>query len=414
MKNVIVIFALVFLQVYIYAQESRFKSYPIDNSEKNFFTITNFSIKNKSIHIQIANGYALLGSTSEGFTEAIIIPEDGKINGMVNDLTIDDKIDNLYLRFNPKWHTNHLSQFLQNSPLKDSVFEKAINIHKEKFKNYFHAGWDAIIPPDTILICDFTLLSSRMRIATMGEQCAVLSDISKLFRNYKKDKFTIYYPENSVIADKLEEWLDVREKAFQNICNYLKTDGDNVNKITFFVFNDKKQGMNYGRRLGYAVPSKYEIYTTFDQTPGHELTHLVSYWINKKRIKSAVINEGLAVYQDQTERNYNRICKSLISEGKVSVDILKNLLGDDFRKQIYGYPLGASFVSYLIEIYGLYKFKDFFTQEEYNEIDSFKHFYNKDGEQLINEWKEYILKADYGELTAKEKKYLSVVPASAE
>lgn len=423
MKRILLMLLVLFLyqgifsshQDIVFAREDKYiepplgRAYPIEHSEKYFFSVSGFNMKNESVEITINNGNVLLGSTEKGFTEAIIIPRDSKIVGRIRDMNIDSKLDNLYIRFNPAWYSNYLEQHLEKSPVADSIYAKAIGIHKQKFRNYSHAGWKALIPPEKVLLCDFDLTPSGMRVGSFfsKDKYVLLNNLSDLFDKYTDGKFTLYHPRNSVIKGRLKEWLDIRRDAFENICNFLKVDKERIERVIFYVFNSKEQGLKYGKKLGFAVPPQCEIYTLHNQTPGHELAHIVSYWINTKRIESALINEGLAVLLDQTERNYNKISKYLISSGTVSTKKLQNLLGASFRKQNYGYPLAASFVDFLIETHGLDKFIEFFAQEEYSESDSFIHFYGETGKELINKWKDHILKTDYGNLSDYQKEHLS-------
>ncbi|RKY87660.1 hypothetical protein DRQ09_04115, partial [candidate division KSB1 bacterium] len=331
-----------FAQKQIYIETPLGKAYPVEHSRKDFYCITNFKLDNGNVKINVDSGYVLFGSTIKGVTEAIIIPIRSKVTGLIIDyIKIEGELDDLYLRFNFRWYKNYLSRFLKRSSFINSVYNKAIKIHKQKFRNYYHAGWYAIIPPEKTLMCEFSLKTSGLRIGSnfLNNSFFVFSGLSNLWNKFKDGKFTIYYPENSVIKDSLQKWLDIRKTAFKRICNYLRVSEKKINNITFYVFNNKKQGLLYGERLGYAIPDKFEIYTAYDQTPGHKLTHIVSYWINKKRINSALINEGLAVYLDQTGRNYSRISKYLISSGIVKDKNLKNLLGNNFRKEKYGYIL---------------------------------------------------------------------------
>ncbi len=386
------------------------KAYPVRHSEKFFFSVEDFNMENETVKITISEGYVLLGSTVKGFTEAIIIPLDSRIDGDINEMEAGCPLNHLYLRFNPEWYARNLEQNLQRSPAIDSIYSRAMDIHKQKFRNYFHAGWNALIPPAEVLICDFEMRQPVVRIGSLfyADKYYILSDPADNFDKYTHDRFTLYYPGNSVIGDTLQQWLNVRERAYANICDFLDVEQNRIENVTFYVFNDKKQGLKYGKKLGFAVPGESEIYTLYNQTPGHELAHVVSYWINTKRIDSALINEGLAVLLDQSGRNYNRITRHLLSTEVISPGELTSLLGDNFREIKWGYPVGASFVDFLIKTRGIDKFKDFFAQKDYNESDSFVQYYGKTGPELMEEWKEQIVNKDYGELSAKDKDYLSL------
>lgn len=112
--------------------------------------------------------------------------------------------------------------------------------------------------------------------------------------------------------------------------------------------------------------------------------HVLSARINKggnERIASSLINEGLATRLDISGRDYNRLAKEILEEKEYKIDIL----GAEFRKNEHAYILGASFVDYLINQYGMDNFKELFMQNEVNEEEGFKRYYEKGGQALVDE-----------------------------
>jgi hypothetical protein len=402
---------------------AKMEAYEVEHSKTYFFSISDFELNMDSISISLDSGYCVLGNTEKGFTEAIIIPEKSLVKTPMFhfwdfDMELNNEIDNLYLRFNPEWYNKELSEFLTITSFKESVFNKALEIHKEKFKNWFHIGWKAFIPPENDLGCDFNILPSGLRFGiylTPNIEKPIIrgdwsSNLDILWNEYKNENFVIYYPDNSVIKESLNEWLKPREKAYRNICDFLDISEEICRrKVTFYVFNSMEHGDEYGYKLGFAEPEQDRILTMYNQTPGHELAHVISYRINGKRINSALINEGLATSLDQSGRNYDRISKYLIEEGWIERENLYNLLGESFREEKFGYPLGASFVRYVMEKYSISKFKEFFAQEELTEEDAFKHYYGKSGRELIDEWRNDLVKKDYGKLTEREQEYIKIL-----
>lgn len=205
---------------------------------------------------------------------------------------------------------------------------------------------------------------------------------------YRIENLEIYYPDNSEIYENIEEWAKVRSEAFDYITEYLDVQWK-YEPIKMYVFNSKEHGEQYGFILGFAKPKHNLILTQYVQSPGHELAHCISYWINNgERIDSALINEGLATYLNMLRKDYHRLAADILQEKNYSIKLFR----DDFRKnkQKDAYTLGASFVKYLIDEYSLELFKEFFAQIKYNEEESFREFYDKEGNMLINEWMEYL------------------------
>lgn len=216
------------------------------------------------------------------------------------------------------------------------------------------------------------------------------ASLNKNWNEFVDDIFTIRYPDNSIIYDNPLEWLIPRKEAFYYSCNYLGVNWT-YGQIYIYVFNDREQGKKYGEeQLGHANTKINSIYTLYNQSYGHELTHLVAYRINNgKIIRSQLINEGLSTHLDNINNGnrYHQLAKNLMEEGELEK---RNLLNEGFRNCKKGYPLGASFVKYLIDTYGLELFKEFFSQNNYYEKKSFMIYYNQSYSELYEDWILYL------------------------
>lgn len=385
------------------------KAYEVTHSESDFFSVENFKLEKGTISIEVKKGYALLGNTDKGYTEAIILPEDSRVTGKAQHIELDDEIQNLYLRFNPKWYEKNLAKSLKKHSPINELYDRAVAIHREKFQNYFHEGWKAFILADTVLVCDFNIKPSKLRIGAIFpmNKVFIMTKLEDIWNKYEKDNFIIYYPDNSLVKDSLDEWLAPREKAFKGICDYLGVSKDERSKkVTFYIFNDREQLQKFGFKSGHANRPESKIYTLANQSYGHELTHILCQRVSSKRSSFAFASEGLATFLDQSGRNYNRISKYFLENGVVKESELTKLLSNDaFNELRFSYCFASSFVEYLIEEYSLEKFKNFYMQDEYPINEAFEHFYKKEGEELLESWKKRILNTDYGNLTKKEKEY---------
>lgn len=216
------------------------------------------------------------------------------------------------------------------------------------------------------------------------QNCKSINDLWENWNKYSEGNLEVYYPEHSIISNDVEGWTKGRIKAFDYIIEYLGVECTDET-IKIYVFDSQDQANEYGLILGFALSEYNEIYTKYSQSEGHEIAHCISWWINNgKRLTSDLINEGFATYFDMSGRNYDRISAEILKEKNYNV----KLFGNDFRKNEEGeaYTLGASFVKYLIDEYGIDLFKEFFAQNQYNEAESFQKFYKKSGETLINKW----------------------------
>lgn len=251
------------------------------------------------------------------------------------------------------------------------------------------------VVPKNDMIFEFTFISqddgdkNQETIDQLIESFEFNNFKSMSFGNWNKystENIEVYYPDNSNIYDEVTKWSDQRQNAFNYICEYLDVQWDQE-PIKMFVFNSQEHGQQYGIQLGFAWSMFSQIYTLDIQTKGHELSHCISYHINSGRtIDSDLIEEGLATHLDMTGRDFHQLAANLLREKSFSI----TLLGDKFREHENAYTFGASFVKYLIDEYSLDLFKEFYAQNKYNEEESFKRFYNKDGSTLINEWIELL------------------------
>ncbi len=219
------------------------------------------------------------------------------------------------------------------------------------------------------------------------ETTRILSNLKREWNIYKLPPFEIYYPNNSEIYDYIKEWAEKKINAFKYITKYLGVKWDDE-IIKIYVFNDNFHGKFLGFNLGFSILNRYEIFTTINQSDGHELTHIISYKMaNGKCIYSKLINEGLATYLDLCSSHFHERSKNILKK-----DNCIKLLENEFESKKDNYTLSASFVKYLIENYGLILFKDFFCQNHLNEKMSFIKYYNKKGTELIEDWFNYIMK----------------------
>lgn len=118
-----------------------------------------------------------------------------------------------------------------------------------------------------------------------------------------------------------------------------------------------------GGKGGFSIPEFCITQTVYGQTPGHELTHIISNYHAKILHKSALVNEGIAVFLDQTNKNRLALAKQIVKEaGLTNVNlptIWENKLGNE---RAY-YAIAAAWVEFLIEKEGREKFLELFKNQ---------------------------------------------------
>lgn len=161
------------------------------------------------------------------------------------------------------------------------------------------------------------------------------------------------------LEEKFRPLIEKREAAYDIISKYLSV--QLKNKINFYFFPSREAGAELlgGLAPNQALPGIYTIFSRMEQTPGHELAHVLSFYMGKRFTNSyAFLSEGLACHLDQTGWDYHRSAKKLLGEKKL-VPFKKIADSIDFKKadSEITYPQCGSFVKFLIDTYGLEKFK---------------------------------------------------------
>lgn len=184
------------------------------------------------------------------------------------------------------------------------------------------------------------------------------------YDNWKKveSEHFIFYFQDSGIA---EYFVKSREKAYDSISNYLNVKLEK--KIRYFVWSSRKDAKEVLKRhLGFSRPELYLIHSAYNQTPGHEMTHVISNYTKEIKVKAGLINEGLAVYLDLDDKDDRGLVLSAMKKYNIKkIDIKSFWLEWNKYSDEISYPLAGLFVGDLIKKYGKEKFLVFFADQSY-------------------------------------------------
>lgn len=221
--------------------------------------------------------------------------------------------------------------------------------------------------------------------------------------------FIIIYPQISCFGQKIRINLDsiLSKHLSSQHFNYFMSEGDDVDtvfqekyydwlvsklaidvkeKINFYKFKDRKhmkETINYEIN-GFAIAGTNNIYGVW-QTDNHELVH--SIVMKNVGMSYALFNEGIAVAHTAVLRDsvfvleaggadINLISKYNYKNGKMPD--LDTLIGLQTLREIddlITYTAAGSFISFLINNYGIEKLKDFILKSHYRDIKN--ELYNK-------------------------------------
>ncbi|MGE5458354.1 MAG: hypothetical protein ACM3RX_08360, partial [Methanococcaceae archaeon] len=155
-----------------------------------------------------------------------------------------------------------------------------------------------------------------------------------------------------------------REETYQTINKFFLS--KLPKKIDFFVWNSREDAKKLlGINLGFANPGPCIVHSYYQQTKGHEMTHVISNYLTNSPNKTGLINEGTAVCFDQTNQNRVQIVKDWLKATNKKISIKEIWTNWKMYPEDVTYPLSGLFVKELIDNFGAEKFKEFFKDQTY-------------------------------------------------
>ena len=205
------------------------------------------------------------------------------------------------------------------------------------------------------------------------------------WKTIETEHFIFHIQPNTKIRG-LEKFIEERKDAFTKINSFFES--TIPKKIDYFFWNSNSDAKNVGiPELGYAKPEYCLIHSLYDQSVGHEMTHVIIHHLTRNPKKISLINEGTAVHFDQTGLDKLGIAKNRLSNQPVSIiELWENwvTLPADIS-----YPLAGAFLKYLLEKGGKEKFIELLKDQ------TFENAALIYGEQLggiITEFEESLMK----------------------
>jgi tetratricopeptide (TPR) repeat protein len=181
---------------------------------------------------------------------------------------------------------------------------------------------------------------------------------------FTSEHFAFHYSPNLVNFDGAA-YARSHEAAYDVISAWFG--GGPEDPIKFFVWASKEEADEAGMPpLGFARPDFNLVHATYDQTVGHEMTHVISVHALEPEVGVGLINEGTAVYHDQTGRDQMaRARKTLADQVEPVVQVSLAALWEDWSllPAEVSYPVGGAWVKVLIDQGGKEKFLDFYKDQ---------------------------------------------------
>jgi hypothetical protein len=220
--------------------------------------------------------------------------------------------------------------------------------------------------------------------------------------SYESEHFIFYYQENHLTEAEIAAVADTEEAFFSRLTDLLAVEFSG--KITYYLYGNRKDFE--GVPGAYCIGTEIHFLCIFCQdfckqglNDAHEMTHALA---NQIGAQHGLLAEGLAVYvEDYVVRgsNLHGIVKILFLEGRLTS--LEDLIEDFWCDILFNYDIAGSFAIFLIEGYGMEKFKALYSTPL--GVDSFLDVYGKSLYALEEEW---LIIVQQAEVTQEERDIL--------
>ncbi len=161
-----------------------------------------------------------------------------------------------------------------------------------------------------------------------------------------------------------ERFAKSRENAFETINTFFGA--VLPKKIDFFVWQSREDALKIMKtESGFAQPQYGVIHANYQQTRGHEITHIITGNLGKRQIKTGLINEGTAVCFDQSSNNREEMVKTWLKANNAKIDLKDIWVNWQKYPVELTYPLSGLFVGELLSRFGKEKFLAFFGNQTY-------------------------------------------------
>ncbi len=143
-------------------------------------------------------------------------------------------------------------------------------------------------------------------------------------------------------------WIQERVSCYRKNARLL---GVKPPLATFYVYPSVQAGQSIGITPTVCFASKWEIHGHINQSPGHELTHiLLGELVNPRFLRAhGFFDEGICVYLDGTGTDRRKHARSF-EIPNITHQLLWETWSETLPSQYY--PLAGSFIQYLVEAHG--------------------------------------------------------------
>lgn len=228
-------------------------------------------------------------------------------------------------------------------------------------------------------------LNAREDLTDKSLDLMELYGFNELFENGPiiESEHFIFHFQHSTKVQNMESYVQKREEAFRKINQFFKS--KIPTKMNYYIYNSNVN--IFSIPIGFAMRKQGIIHALYNQSVGHEMTHVISYYYDKFIKKAGLIEEGMAVHFNQTNQNKMQLAKNRFKQNGIKhISIIE--LWNNWTENPLTYSIAGAFVKYLIDHEGEEKFKLIIANQSYQNA---KYVYGDNLDVLINNIEEELL-----------------------
>lgn len=203
---------------------------------------------------------------------------------------------------------------------------------------------------------------------------------SNKWSTIEEEKFRLHISKSIEDENFNKKLQSAQIKIFDHLLKLIKLGEtkDSLPKIEIFVFKDmdEKYENTQVRASAHALPPYYAAYYIKDNAEGaHEITHILNshFWKPFTNGKyNMLLNEGFSFYSDEGiifKFDFYQKARNILKDKSYQIKkIATSSAGNSYEKKAF---VSGAFVKYLIESYGILKFKELWIEINNKETESF-------------------------------------------
>jgi hypothetical protein len=147
----------------------------------------------------------------------------------------------------------------------------------------------------------------------------------------------------------LEGYAESHERAYDKLAELFGGAPEVPVRYMVWASEEEANEMCGIESLGFARPSICLIHCLWPQTLAHELTHVMSFQALRPTAQTRLINEGLAICMDMTNRDRMALARHTVAEAGLTELNLTAWWNDDQVNEAVFYPVAGAWMTLLLE-----------------------------------------------------------------